>query len=59
MAPFFLIVACHRPGTADGSIAVTLIVRNGHIEQVCYPVFLPDKYADEVIAWLKKHPITA
>jgi peroxiredoxin len=35
---------------------LTLIVRNGHIEHVFYPVFPPDKHADEVIAWLKKHP---
>ena len=34
---------------------LTLIVRNGHIEHVFYPVFPPDKHADEVIAWLKKH----
>ena len=37
---------------------LTLIVRNGHIEHVFYPVFPPDKHADEVIAWLKKHPVT-
>ena len=36
---------------------LTLIVRNGRIEQVFYPVFPPDKHADEVIAWLKKHPV--
>jgi peroxiredoxin len=23
---------------------------------VFYPVFPPDKHADEVIAWLKRHP---
>jgi len=37
---------------------LTLIVRNGKIEHVFYPVFPPDKHADEVIAWLKAHPIT-
>jgi peroxiredoxin len=35
---------------------LTLIARNGRIEQVFYPVFPPDKHADEVIAWLRKHP---
>src|SRR3954467_13207684 len=35
---------------------LTLIARHGHIEKVFYPVFPPDKHADEVIAWLKKHP---
>ena len=36
---------------------LTLIVRNTQIEQVFYPVFPPDKHADEVIAWLKQHPV--
>jgi peroxiredoxin len=36
---------------------LTLIARNGRIEQVFYPVFPPDKHAEEVIAWLRRHPI--
>jgi peroxiredoxin len=36
---------------------LTLIARNGRIEHVFYPVFPPDKHAEEVIAWLKKHPV--
>ena len=32
---------------------LTLVVRNNRIEHVFYPVFPPDKHADEVIAWLK------
>ncbi len=36
---------------------LTLIARNGRIEQVFYPVFPPDKHAEEVIAWLRKHPV--
>jgi len=32
---------------------LTLIVVHGRIEHVFYPVFPPDKHADEVIAWLK------
>jgi peroxiredoxin len=35
---------------------VTLIARRGRIEHVVYPVFPPDKHAEEVIAW-KAHPI--
>jgi peroxiredoxin len=31
---------------------VTLIIRDGRIEKVFYPVFPPDKNAEEVIAWL-------
>ena len=38
---------------------LTLIVKNGQIEQVFYPVFPPDKHAREVIAWLKQHPVRA
>jgi len=34
---------------------LTLIVRNGLVEHVFYPVFPPDKNADEVIAWLGKN----
>jgi peroxiredoxin len=33
---------------------LTLIVRNGLVEHVFYPVFPPDKNADEVIGWLRK-----
>jgi peroxiredoxin len=36
---------------------LTLIARNGRIEHVFYPVFPPDTHAEEVIAWLKKHPV--
>jgi peroxiredoxin len=36
---------------------LTLIARNGRIEQVFYPVFPPDKHAEEIIAWLRRHPV--
>jgi peroxiredoxin len=36
---------------------LTLVVTNGRIEHVFYPVFPPDKHAEEVIAWLKSHPV--
>lgn len=32
---------------------LTLVIRDGKIEKVFYPVFPPDKHADEVKAWLK------
>lgn len=38
---------------------LTLIARNGRIEQVFYPVFPPDKHAEEVIAWLQRHPVVS
>ena len=31
---------------------VTLVARCGEIEKVFYPVFPPDKNAEEVVAWL-------
>jgi peroxiredoxin len=34
----------------------TLLVRDGTIEHVFYPVFPPDRHAAEVLAWLRAHP---
>jgi peroxiredoxin len=36
---------------------LTLIVRAGQIEHVFFPVFPPNESADEVIRWLRTHPI--
>lgn len=36
---------------------LTLVVSDGRIEKVFYPVFPPDKNAAEVIAWLSGHPV--
>lgn len=36
---------------------LTLIVRDGRIEHVFYPVFPPDESADQVVDWLQRHPI--
>jgi peroxiredoxin len=36
---------------------LTLIVRDGVIEHVFYPVFPPDRNADEVLTWLGAHPL--
>lgn len=35
---------------------VTLIIRDGVIEHVFYPVFPPDRNAAEVLVWLRAHP---
>lgn len=35
---------------------LALIVRDGAIEHVFYPVFPPDRNAGDVLAWLKAHP---
>ena len=45
--------------TVDGMRLIkrlTLVVRDGRIEHVFYPVFPPDKSADEVLAWLDQSP---
>ena len=36
---------------------ITLIVRDGVIERVFYPVFPPDGNAEEVASWLRDHPL--
>ena len=36
---------------------LTLIVRDQRIEHVFYPVFPPDQSADQVMGWLRRHPI--
>lgn len=34
---------------------LTLILSDGRIEKVFYPVFPPDRHAEEVLAWLAQH----
>lgn len=36
---------------------LTLIVRDGVIEHVFYPVFPPDQHAEQVLTWLREHPL--
>ena len=36
---------------------LTLIIRDGVVEHVFYPVFPPDANAQEVVKWLIAHPI--
>jgi peroxiredoxin len=38
---------------------LTLVVRDGVVEHVFYPVFPPDGHAAEVLAWLRDHPVPA
>ena len=35
---------------------LTLILRGGRVEKVFYPVFPPDRHAEEVVAWLSQNP---
>jgi peroxiredoxin len=38
---------------------LTLVVRNGIIEHVFYPVFPPDSHPTDVLDWLRDHPVSA
>jgi peroxiredoxin len=38
---------------------LTIIVREGRIEHVFYPVFPPDQNAGDVLRWLEAHPISS
>ena len=38
---------------------LTLIVRDGIVEHVFYPIFPPNTHAQHVLAWLRGHPIAA
>ncbi|MFD9484361.1 hypothetical protein ACFWBX_10210 [Streptomyces sp. NPDC059991] len=35
---------------------LTLIIRDGVIEHVFYPVFPPNEHAGQVLAWLRDNP---
>jgi hypothetical protein len=37
---------------------LTLVVRNGRIEEVFYPVFPPGKNAEEVLEWLSERVVS-
>lgn len=37
----------------------TLVIRGGCVEHVFYPVFPPDRHAEEVLRWLEDHPVEA
>lgn len=34
---------------------LTLVIRDGRIERVFYPVFPPDRHAEDVVDWLAAH----
>ena len=36
---------------------LTLLIAEGRIEHVWYPVFPPDRHASEVLAWLRANPV--
>jgi peroxiredoxin len=57
-AEFKLVDALHLPTfEVDGMRLIkrlTLVIRDGRIEHVFYPVFPPDSSAKQVIAWLSE-----
>ncbi len=38
---------------------VTLVIRDGVIEHVFYPIFPPDQHAGQVLSWLRSQPVAA
>lgn len=36
---------------------ITLIISDGEIEHVFYPVFPPDTHAEQVLSWIKENPV--
>lgn len=45
--------------TAAGQVLlrrITLVLRDGRVEHVFYPVFPPDTHAERVLGWLRAHP---
>jgi peroxiredoxin len=59
-AEFELTNALHLPTFETHGMRLlkrlTMILKNGVIEHVFYPVFPPDQNAGDVLAWLKTHP---
>ena len=60
-AAFKLCDALRLPTFETGGMRLlkrlTLIVREGYIEHVFYPVFPPNESADQALRWLGEHPI--
>ena len=60
-AEFRLCDAMRLPTFEVGKVRLlkrlTLIVRGGRIEHVFYPVFPPNESANQVLRWLRDHPI--
>jgi peroxiredoxin len=56
--PSFTIDAPRHDGGGTKTLLnrLTFVVREGRIEKVFYPIFPPDKHADEVLAWLRTAP---
>jgi peroxiredoxin len=36
---------------------LTMIIDDGSVEHVFYPVFSPDRHAEQVVDWLQAHPL--
>jgi peroxiredoxin len=35
---------------------LTMIIDGGSVEHVSYPVFPPDRHAEQIVDWLRAHP---
>ncbi len=49
--------ADHGSGRADLIKRLALVIDDGRITHVFYPVFPPDRNAGDVLAWLKQNPV--
>lgn len=47
----------HAPGQDRLYARLTLVVRDGWIEHVFYPIFPPNVHARQVLAWLRENPV--
>lgn len=60
-ADFVLTDALRLPTFQAGDIRLlrrfTLVLRDGVVEHVFYPVFPPDTHAEAVLGWLRAHPV--
>ena len=51
-----------EPYGAESSVhlkRMTIVIRDGVVEKLFYPVVPPDRNAGQVVAWLREHPVAA
>ena len=49
--------AADDPDRAVGVGTLTLVIRDGRVEHVFYPVFPPDAHAEAVLDWAGRNPL--
>lgn len=56
VAEAFRLPTFAAPGHERLYTRLTLVVRDGRIEHVFYPVYPPNTHAQQVLGWLRDHP---